>query len=110
MKIKIAAVLAATVCILIIAGQAFFGKLAEKNEVDNTVTETSVVSQTLSSVYLLKEYDGNLAVFENGSSEPAEVFSVAVSSFPEADRTLLETGIVVHSKAELQRLIEDYTG
>ncbi len=108
MRIKIIAALAAAVCALTVAGQMLYGNLNKKANAIPTNTSTAIA--TLGAEYVLKMYDGNLAVFINGASEPAEVFSVPVSLLPEADRILLEKGIAASSRAELQRLIEDYTG
>jgi len=59
--------------------------------------------------YLLREYDGELAVFRENETEPWKLYSVAVNSLPESDRILLRNGIPVSGEEELRRLLEDYT-
>lgn len=60
--------------------------------------------------YVLKEYNGKIAVFETNSENPLEVFSIFIDTLPQIDRELLKDGIPAGNKAELLRLIEDYTG
>ncbi len=85
--------------------------LKGKNETDKSSTVLfSETSTAAASVYTLKEFNGKLAVFETGTDSPLEVFSILVSSLPEGDRDMLKTGIKANTKAELLRLIEDYTG
>jgi hypothetical protein len=59
--------------------------------------------------YVLKEYNGSIAVFYSGSKSPIEVFDVDVFSLPEEDQQMLSQGITAATAQELQSLIEDYT-
>lgn len=59
--------------------------------------------------YILSAYDGRIAVFEDRSSKPIEVFDVYISSLPYSEQNELINGIRASDKSELQRLIEDYT-
>lgn len=59
--------------------------------------------------YLVKAYQGKVAVFRFGEEVPLEVRDSHVDQFPEADRDLLKQGIPVHSEEELQRILEDYS-
>ena len=58
--------------------------------------------------YVLKDYDGRLAVFKTGQEEPELVFDVFVSTLPEYDQTALQSGVAAKDLEELNRLIEDY--
>lgn len=58
--------------------------------------------------YCVKEYKGNIAVFESGSDMPFKTTSVSVSELPPEDRKLLEEGIVVSSEKDLSTIMEDY--
>lgn len=60
-------------------------------------------------VYKISEYDGKLAVFILGDSEPIKVYNLFLNSLPEKDAEMLRDGILVYSKPDLQQLIEDYT-
>ena len=68
-------------------------------------TDTSV--QT---VYLLKEYNGQIGAFAPGESEPFYTLETPFSVLPAADQSALLSGIEADSKEELMRLIEDFEG
>lgn len=59
--------------------------------------------------YLLKSYEGRLAVFRQGCDTPELIFDVYTRLLPPADRDRLETGISAPDYETLTRLIEDYT-
>ena len=59
--------------------------------------------------FTVKEYNGKIAVFENGSSEPIKTIeSPYIRDLPENDQILLAQGITVNGEAELNKLLEDY--
>lgn len=58
--------------------------------------------------FTIKEYNGNVAVFESGKVLPIETTETMVDDLPAADRELLKKGIIVSSKKELSRILEDY--
>ena len=66
-------------------------------------------SQIRDDYYILSVYDGRIAVFENGSDKPVEVFDTFVSSLPYTEQSELQNGITARDRNELLRLIEDYT-
>lgn len=61
--------------------------------------------------YLLKSYNGKLAVFSlnDVSAEPLRIILTETASLPDGDKQLLNTGIEVNSDEALSQLIEDYT-
>ncbi len=59
--------------------------------------------------YLIKEYQGRVAVYNSGSQEPDMVLDVLVKYLPDYDRQQMQQGIPVNSYNELVSLIEDYT-
>lgn len=59
--------------------------------------------------YLLKGYEGKLAVFIIGKEEPELVLDRYLHHLPDVDRLRLEEGIQVAQYSDLLRLIEDYT-
>lgn len=59
--------------------------------------------------YMLKDYNGHLAVFYANSDTPIEEFDVLTSSFSEYDKNMLMKGIYAYNEEDIQRLIEDYT-
>ena len=70
----------------------------------STVANTSSATET----YTIKAYNGHIAVFQNDATEPFRELNVAISSLPQADQTLLENGIVVHSLTDVNSVLEDY--
>lgn len=58
--------------------------------------------------YLLKEYNGRIAVFIPGAEEPQMQFEVLVKFLPDYDRIQLEAGIPVKDYEALSAIIEDY--
>ena len=57
--------------------------------------------------YVLREYNGKVALFYGNATEPEAVYDTSADSFYPADRALLEEGIILSSREELRRLIED---
>lgn len=64
----------------------------------------------VSDKYTLREYEGQVAVFSEGSELPVKVFDTSVSALPQCDREQLKLGITVETPEELQKIIEDFTG
>ena len=58
--------------------------------------------------YLLRTYEGKLAVFTDDLVQPDLVFDVYVSTLPELDQQQLSRGIRVKTYDELTSMIEDY--
>ncbi|MEG0272056.1 MAG: hypothetical protein RR639_01680 [Hydrogenoanaerobacterium sp.] len=59
--------------------------------------------------YMLKDYNGRLAVFSVGAETPDMVFDVYIKNLPDFDRTELQSGIKAKDYTALVELIEDYT-
>lgn len=59
-------------------------------------------------LYCVKEYKGNIAVFENSKEKPFRITNIAVDELPTEDQKLLKQGIKVSNQEELNNLIEDY--
>lgn len=74
----------------------------EKENSSDTISSSSVTS------YIVKTFDGSIAVFENGKDTPFKVTSVPINSLPYADQEILKNGIIVNGKNELKDLLEDY--
>ena len=58
--------------------------------------------------YLLRAYEGKLAVFTKDLVTPDLVFDVYVRTLPETDQEQLQRGIWVASYDKLTELVEDY--
>lgn len=57
--------------------------------------------------FVLREYDGKIALLEEGVDEPLAVYKTPISSLYPADAELLREGIRLKNRAEISRLIED---
>lgn len=58
--------------------------------------------------YILKEYQGKLAVFEIDKKDPEMVFDVLIDSLPEIDVIALKKGLKIKDENELNERIEDF--
>lgn len=59
--------------------------------------------------YVVGVYKEKIAIFTQGDSVPIEIFDVYVTTLPPKDQKTLRKGVYVQGKAELKRMIEDYT-
>ena len=59
-------------------------------------------------LYIVKSWNGKIAVFQENSNKPVEVTDVRVSTLPELDQKLLNQGIQAQGRAELAKVLEDY--
>ena len=75
----------------------------------HTPTEDPTASSdtTVYRTYVVREYNGMVAVFEKGNSKPLKVTARCVSALPEEDRFRLVSGIEAVSDTKLKRLLED---
>ena len=56
--------------------------------------------------YVLKDYNGRIALFYESKEKPIEVYNVFTSSLPETDAQQLEKGIAV-TEDELNKVLSD---
>lgn len=60
-------------------------------------------------VYILREYDGQIAVYVTGDEkEPVLLTGILTSSLRKTDRELLAEGIPARGDEELAKLLEDF--
>ncbi len=115
--LSVAVLAAAVIAALLCAVSLYFtvtltgriSELAEGAEKLNEAVAGLAVTQPAEEIFILREYDGIIGVFD-ASGVLTDIIDVQVNSLPEADREMLETGIYAFSKSELNSLIEDYTG
>lgn len=107
MKISKKIIITVTVALFIVSCYAFtFEALtpiqpATPAEPQNTDTETNV--------YIVKEYNGKIAVFLSNSTAPLYVLDDPyVRDLPEYDREMLKNGIIANNNSELIKILEDY--
>ena len=58
--------------------------------------------------YILREYEGRIAVFVPDTPEPQIIFDVFVKFLPDYDRMQMKQGIPVADYTTLSAIIEDY--
>ena len=61
--------------------------------------------------YVLREYEGKIALFQNradGREEIYKIYEISISLLPESDREKLKEGIETESLSEALQLVEDY--
>lgn len=102
--IAIASITAA--CILSAGTAAAFSSLHQQRQRENSILSESSIS---SPMYWLREYEGRLAVFRDGTDTPVQIIDLDVRTLPPYDQGLLQSGIAADSEQELSRLLEDYT-
>lgn len=66
-----------------------------------------VDTPNISLSYIVKDFNGNVAVFEANASAPFRVTEVSISTLPKADQERLREGIAVADQTELSTLLED---
>lgn len=72
----------------------------------SSTTDSSTQSAPVSS-YLVKEYNGKIAVFREGESTPFRITDVSVNTLPYADQVDLKDGIHASDDVKLVQLLED---
>lgn len=72
--------------------------------------EDDIAVAPVATKYVVRAYEGKIAVFLGDSAVPAIVYEIEVAMFPPEDVALLMAGITVSGDNELRALLEDYLG
>ena len=75
-----------------------------------SATKVALTAYGESLRYIMRDYNGRIAVFVYGEDEPQEIFDVFTSSLPRGEAERVYKGITVEGDEALQKLIEDFTG
>ena len=73
-------------------------KLASR--ISAAVPDTTIVCE-------VREYNGRMGLFKEGSSSPYRIIDYNVALMPDFDREQLQEGVVMETEEELRRFIED---
>ena len=84
-----------------------YGKILAAALVLASQTITLAGASADSVCYVLREYNGKIALMEEGATEPLAIYQTPISSLYPADAELIKSGIRLESAAELSQLIED---
>ena len=82
------------------------------NEVQAVVNvEPIVIDEPPISYYIVRENDGRIGIFhrENGETHFMYNINTPITLLPEADRELLNQGVVLYTEEELTKFIEDFS-
>lgn len=74
----------------------------------SSAKENSESSPQPDQFYMLKTYNGKIAVYSSDSDIPIEITGASVAKLPKSDQQALKEGIKVNTKKELNRLLEDF--
>ena len=113
------AVLVITISLSVIAASVFSSRRGEQKTESQDMASSAdrlPIAETSSSqeesaeeyLYLVKQYDGNIGIFNAGESSPFKVIETDVSLLPSFDRIALEDGIEIYTEEELDAIIEDF--
>ncbi len=84
---------------------------ALKSKKADVITQPEVQSSSKAETFIVKEYNGKIAVFEDAKAQPLYVLDTPyIYDLPTYDRELLKVGITALSQQELQQILEDYDG
>ncbi len=70
--------------------------------------KVSSVQETAETVFILKEYNEKIAIFEKGNTKPKKVIDVYINDLPQRDITRLKAGIKTNSFSSALSIAEDY--
>ena len=98
---------AMTISAVIILGSA--GKSVEQQK-SYAIEQASAFAEKEPIGFVLKTYEGKIALFRENSEKPYQILDIEVYLLPDADRELLEQGILAESEEELKKILEDWEG
>ena len=88
----------------VINGVAKTKKEEQKTEAHHALQQEDIKENK----YIIKIYNGKLAVFENKSDKPFFITEISERSLRNYDREMLANGIFANSDIELAMLLEDF--
>lgn len=71
---------------------------------DNTAAVNTVEAEG----YVLREYNGNVAIYKPGGKSPVSITDIEIITLREVDQKSLDSGITVKTQDELFSLLEDF--
>lgn len=74
------------------------------------VTPPTAADTTPDPMYTIREWRGQVAVFEGDQTFPKQVYDMPISGLPPQLQQQVREGVPAYSEAQLSVLLEDYTG
>lgn len=94
----------ATLSILIVCTAINFAVITANSYDNESESEETTGNRT----YIIKEYNGMVACFEEESDEPFLITETKVIDLPPIDRKMLADGVEVVGAKAFSRVLEDY--
>ena len=78
-----------------------------KAEKSARITQLAAVQQVTEPAFLVKAYEGHVALWREGASRPYRILQAELWLLSDTDRLAVENGIRAENEEALQRLLED---
>lgn len=78
------------------------------SSISSSSSSSKVQAEEEAERYLIRDYQGRVAVFLEGVEEPEMIFDIYTKTLPELDQQQLTKGIPVEGYQQMTRLVEDY--
>ena len=85
-----------------------FGILPNLRHISSADSGSDNKASSHSITYIVKNFNGRIAVFEDESTTPFKITEINIKNLPKEDQILLENGIRADSKEQLNSILEDY--
>ena len=107
MSRRLAFSLVFTICFLVLVGGV--SSLVPSATADDVSTVSArTTAEEGADKYIIKDFHGKIAVFENGGEAPVKITETLTSSLPQFDTKQLRQGVYAENEREVKRLLEDY--
>ena len=90
-------------CLLLIGVAAWVSVLLPQDSKTDSVPTKQTTQQ------VLREWNGQIGLFQGDAPEPTQVYEVTVAALPEEEQQRLQAGIVIRDEEMLVELIDNYT-
>lgn len=94
-------------CFVLFFVTASFIAIPIINQKSADTNESQADTPNISLSYIVKDFNGNIAVFESDVEKPFKITDVNINTLPKVDQERLREGIYVTEQNELNSLLED---
>ncbi len=96
-------------CICVLAALIMCGAAVSDRSGGSAPERSAATVSASCAAYCLRDWQGYLAVFENGGQTPSAMTDIPTETLNLVDREKLRTGIEAESREELLSLLEDFS-
>lgn len=86
----------------------YYSTANKNSSQENNRNSSSPPVSSSQTVYIVREYKGQIGVFAENEETPSQIVDVPVDILPEADQKMLKDGITVRGEDKLNSILEDY--